>query len=99
MRRSSWTPSIVPGGYNQTVYLVADDFGRIGRAWREADYEGTDQRNRGGPRWPHSYREDQLFYFATVAHRLNLAQGLPMPWKHESGTYVKFTQAGADLFA
>jgi hypothetical protein len=20
-------------------------------------------------------------------------------WKHESGTYVKFTQAGADLFA
>ena len=42
MRRSNWTPSIVPGGYDQTVYLVADDFGRIGRVWREADYEGTD---------------------------------------------------------
>ena len=37
MRRSNWTPSIVPGGYDQTVYLVTDDFGRIGRAWREAD--------------------------------------------------------------
>jgi hypothetical protein len=42
MRRSNWTPSIVPGGYDQTVYLVADDFGRLGRAWREANYEGTD---------------------------------------------------------
>src|SRR4051794_27374192 len=37
--RKNWTPSIVPGGHDQTVYLVADDFGRIGRAWIEADYE------------------------------------------------------------
>jgi hypothetical protein len=31
MRRSSWTPSIVPGGGEnlQTVYLVADDFGKV----------------------------------------------------------------------
>jgi hypothetical protein len=42
MRSSSWTPSIVPGGNDETVYLVADDFGRLGRAWREADYEATD---------------------------------------------------------
>ena len=42
MRSSSWTPSIVPGGNDETVYLVADDFGRFGRAWREADYEATD---------------------------------------------------------
>jgi hypothetical protein len=27
MRRSNWTPSIVPSGYDQTVYLVADNFG------------------------------------------------------------------------
>ncbi len=27
---------------DQTVYLVADDFGKLGRAWREADYEATD---------------------------------------------------------
>jgi hypothetical protein len=38
MRRSSWTPSIVPTDNDETVYLVADDFGRLGRAWREADY-------------------------------------------------------------
>jgi hypothetical protein len=24
------------------VYLVADDFSKLGRAWREADYEATD---------------------------------------------------------
>ena len=42
MRKSNWTPSIVPNEDDQTVYLVADDFGRIGRAWREADYETTD---------------------------------------------------------
>jgi hypothetical protein len=41
MHSSSWTP-IVPGGDDETVYLVADDFGRLGRAWREADYEATD---------------------------------------------------------
>ncbi|WP_426435578.1 hypothetical protein [Bradyrhizobium genosp. P] len=41
MRRSNWTPSIVPGDA-QTVYLVADDFGPIGRAWREADLETAD---------------------------------------------------------
>ena len=42
MRRSNWTPSIVPGDHDQTVYLVADDFGKIGRTWREADYDATD---------------------------------------------------------
>ena len=41
MRRSSWTPSIVPSD-NDAVYLVADDFSRLGRAWREADCEATD---------------------------------------------------------
>ena len=42
MRRSAWTPSIVPTDNDQTVYLVADDFGRLGRAWHETDYETTD---------------------------------------------------------
>jgi hypothetical protein len=32
----------VPNGDNQNVYLVLDDFGRIGLAWREADVEKTD---------------------------------------------------------
>jgi len=30
---------------------------------------------------------------------LNRAIQLGWLWKHESGTYVKFTEAGADLFA
>jgi hypothetical protein len=42
MRRSNWTPSIVPNGDDQNVYLVLDDFGRQGRAWRETDVEATD---------------------------------------------------------
>ena len=42
MRKSHWTPSIVPGDNEQTIYLVAEDFGKLGRAWREADYEATD---------------------------------------------------------
>ena len=42
MRKSNWTPSIVPGGDDHDVYLVLDDFGRNGQAWREADVETTD---------------------------------------------------------
>src|SRR6266550_2099045 len=39
MRRS---PSIVPPGNDQDVYLVLDDFGgRIGQAWRETDVESA----------------------------------------------------------
>jgi hypothetical protein len=30
-------PSIVPDDTNRDVYLVLDDFGRLGRAWRETD--------------------------------------------------------------
>ena len=42
MRRSSWTPSIVPDDDDQNVYLVLDDFGRRGRAYRETDVERAD---------------------------------------------------------
>jgi hypothetical protein len=35
------SPSIVPG-IDQEVYLVLDDFGKMARAWREADVEDTD---------------------------------------------------------
>jgi len=41
MRQSRWTPSLVPVD-EPTVYLVADDFGKAGRAWREADLETAD---------------------------------------------------------
>ena len=42
MPRTGWTPSIVPNGEDQNVYLVIDDFGRNGRVYREADVETTD---------------------------------------------------------
>jgi len=42
MRSSGWTPSIVPNGNDQTVYLVKDDLGHLGAVWREADDEATD---------------------------------------------------------
>ena len=42
MRRSEWTPSIVPHGDDHNVYMVADDLGRLGHIWPEADLERTD---------------------------------------------------------
>jgi hypothetical protein len=41
-RKSNWTPSIVPRGDEQNVYIVLDDFGRNGRAYRETDPEQAD---------------------------------------------------------
>ena len=40
--RKTWTPSIVPDGADQDIYLVVDDLGHLGRIWREADVERTD---------------------------------------------------------
>ncbi len=37
------SPSIVPHGTDQDTYLVLDDFGLLGRAWRETDEEGADR--------------------------------------------------------
>jgi hypothetical protein len=42
MPRTSWTPSIVPNGGDQNVYIVLDDFGSNGRAYRETDVERAD---------------------------------------------------------
>ena len=41
MRKSNWTPSIVPNDNDRDVYLDVDDFGRNGRAWCEADVDAT----------------------------------------------------------
>ncbi len=39
----SFSPSIVPSGEDQDVYLLLDQFGRrLGRAWRETDEADTD---------------------------------------------------------
>ena len=43
MRRSACTPSIVPNDNDQNVYIVLDDFGRTGRAYRETDAERADR--------------------------------------------------------
>jgi hypothetical protein len=40
--RRSWTPSIVPDGKDQTVYLVLNDFGELGRAYCEASEDRSD---------------------------------------------------------
>jgi len=40
--RRNWTPSIVPNGTDQNVYLVVDDFDRLGRSCRETDVERAD---------------------------------------------------------
>jgi hypothetical protein len=41
--RSSWTPTLVPTQFDdQNVYLVVDDFGQVGRVYREADVEAAD---------------------------------------------------------
>jgi hypothetical protein len=45
MPGTGWSPSIVPpegDGDDQNVYIVVDDFGRNGRAYRETDVESAD---------------------------------------------------------
>ena len=37
------SPSIVPHEADQDTYLVMDDFGRLGCAWRETDTETADR--------------------------------------------------------
>jgi hypothetical protein len=39
---TGWTPSIVPYGADQTVYLVVDRFGQLGSVYRETEVEQTD---------------------------------------------------------
>ena len=42
MPRTGWTPSIVPYGADQAVYLVVDRFGGLGTVYRETEVERTD---------------------------------------------------------
>ena len=37
------SPSIAPNGVEKDIYLVLEDFGRLGRAWRETDEAGTNR--------------------------------------------------------
>jgi hypothetical protein len=40
--RRNWTPSIIPTGHDQTVYIVLIDFGQLGRAYCEASEDRSD---------------------------------------------------------
>lgn len=40
--RRDFTPSIVPSDIDQTVYLVLDDLGVFGQAWRETPADQSD---------------------------------------------------------
>jgi hypothetical protein len=37
------SPSIIPLGFDVDVYVVLDDFGKLGRAYREIDEEAADK--------------------------------------------------------
>jgi hypothetical protein len=40
--RRNWTPSIVPIGHDQTVYLVVNNYGKSGAAFAETDLGEAD---------------------------------------------------------
>lgn len=40
--RGNWTPSLAPTGHDQTVYIVLNDFGPLGRAYCEASEDRSD---------------------------------------------------------
>jgi hypothetical protein len=40
--RRNWTPSIVPNGHDQTVYIVVNNFGKLGTAFAETDVAEAD---------------------------------------------------------
>jgi hypothetical protein len=42
MRRTGWTPSIVPSGHDLTFYLVVNNFGKLGTAFAETDVGEAD---------------------------------------------------------
>jgi hypothetical protein len=42
MPRTGWTPSVVPFGADQTVYLVVDSLAANGSVYRETEVERTD---------------------------------------------------------
>ena len=45
MRTIPSTPSVVPADRDVTVYIVLDDFGSFGTAYRETDEASSDQQS------------------------------------------------------
>jgi hypothetical protein len=68
--RSSWTPSIVPNGNDQNVYLVVDCDGSGRRCvWREADVEETDLDTVITDLMSGQYRDPQRVVAFNIAER------------------------------
>jgi hypothetical protein len=40
--RRSWTPSIVPNGHDQNLYIVVNNYGKLGPAFAETDLSEAD---------------------------------------------------------
>ena len=61
------------------------------------------QRERGGTGWPHLHRANLFLNEGGTSdhYRAALARAVTLGWLwlHEFATYVKFTPAGAALFA
>ena len=51
------SPSIVPDAADRDVYLVLDDFGRLGRSWREIDEERADRETVTRTLWTGKYSD------------------------------------------
>jgi hypothetical protein len=71
-----------------------------------AQASGDRQHDRAGKGWPHLHRDDQRPVSIQgrghpADYKVGLELAIARGWlrKRGSGTYVKFTQAGADLFA
>ena len=68
--------------------------------------DGAGPRRRAGAGRPHPYREDQrAFIYQLKGTPAEYKAGLERAiangwlWLHESGAYVKFTEAGTAMFA
>jgi hypothetical protein len=81
----------VPNGHDQTVYLVLDDFGRLGRAWRETDAERSDLETVVTDLMTAQYRDPVTVVAFNLAERWADSEGIASELRRRCGL------AGHDL--
>jgi hypothetical protein len=93
MRHSGWTPSIVPGGSEQNVYIVLENFGENGFAYRETDAGAADRETTVNNMVEGGYREP----VRVVA--FNTAEGWSKDASEEIATAVldRMSEQGRDV--
>jgi hypothetical protein len=65
----SFVPSIVPSGYDQTVYLVINNFGNLGTAFPETDIDKADLETLIGDLMSGQYSDPvRVVAFNTAEH-------------------------------